>query len=175
MKYSTGTFCYRLFLSALLAMVCIMSPGRTEEKIIGGKTEAGPVVNYYNLKKHYTKWHEGLWGSRTYNKHELEDFLKTLKGKFITTPREFMLLVPESLAEPRVICNFKTCRWLKIYGPLDRKSLDLLVKNNPSLLKNWWRSRKLLSIKGRIRKFRLTRDAGGDIIELWLKEILSIP
>ncbi len=175
MKYSGGVSVCRMLLPALLAWLCIVNPGRTEEKIMGGKSEAGPVANYYNLKKHYTRWHEGLWGSRTYNEHELEDFLKTLRGKFIATPREFMLLVPESLEKPRVICKFKTCRWLKIYGPLDRKSLEVLVKKNPSLLKNWWRSRKLLSIKGRIRKFRLTRDAGGDIIELWLKEILPLP
>jgi len=175
MKCNTGVFFRRVSLPALLAVVCIINPGRTEEKLVGGKSEAGPVANYYNLKKHYTKWHEGLWGSRKYNEHELEDFLKTLKGKFIATPREFMLLVPESLIKPRVICRFKTCRWLKIYGPLDRKRLEVLVKKNPSLLKNWWRSRKLLSIKGRIRKFRLTRDASGDIIEVWLKEILPLP
>ena len=108
-------------------MLLFLLPLHGKEKS-GGKDKAPGVENYYTMKSWYTKWHEGLFGSRKFNEHKLEDFLKSLKGKEITTPREFMLLVPESLDKPQVICSFKTCRWLKIYGTMNKEKLRSLFQ-----------------------------------------------
>ncbi len=160
---------------SLLILLFLPSPNDAEnnlEKKKYEKTEISSVENYYRLKKAYTLWHEGLFGSRKYNEYELLDLLESLRGKQITTPAEFILLVPESITRPQVTCRFKTCRWLKLKGEIDGEALQPFLKRDPELLRKWWRTRKLFSITGRIKKFRLTRDAGGDIIELWLDKIV---
>lgn len=133
--------------------------------------ERAAIENYYRLHRAYRLWHEGLFGSRKYNYYRLREYLDSLRGKRIATPAEFHLLVPESVARPRLVCVFKTCRWLKIKGRLDRKALAPLIKKAPALLKKWWRSRRLISVSGVLRKYRLTRDAHGDVIELWLTDM----
>ena len=164
--------------SLLLLLMILLSPGQkglpaadsTKTKTSGEK-EKTAIENYYGLRRAYRLWHEGLFGSRKYNYYRLREYLDALRGKRIATPAEFHLLVPESVARPRVVCVFKTCRWLKIKGRLDRKALVPLIKKDPTLLKRWWRSRRLISVSGRLRKYRLTRDAHGDVIELWLTDM----
>ena len=164
--------------SLLLLLMILMFSGLqglsaedASNKKTGGENEKRAIENYYRLHRAYRLWHEGLFGSRKYNYYRLREYLDSLRGKRIATPAEFHLLVPESVARPRLVCVFKTCRWLKIKGRLDRKALAPLIKKDPALLKKWWRSRRLISVSGVLRKYRLTRDAHGYVIELWLTDM----
>jgi hypothetical protein len=130
-----------------------------------------PLQNYYALENLYTKWREGLFGSKNYYRREFVMLCTDLIDREIETGASFMLLSPESVSEKGVVCNLPHARWLYIHGPVDPEKLKEVRKNDPWLLKGWWRSTKLLRVKGSIRKFRLGRDRYGDTLHLWLHKV----
>lgn len=130
--------------------------------------------NFFDLQAYYTKWNEGLFGSRRYYEGRLWRFLVKLVGKEITTEHDFMLASPEGVYDKRVVCIFPSFRWLYIHGDLDEESVKNIPGTDYAALKGWWRSGKLVAVTGKLRKFKLDWDAQGDTIHLWLEKVTML-
>jgi len=122
-----------------------------------------PRKNYYRLEELYTKWNEGLFGSRKYYGRLLEHYLNGIIGKVIETDYDYLLLSPEVAADGGVRCIVQYDQWLTLHGVINGESLKEAVGSDKGLMKRWWRSGILLSISGKVRKFRIDtlHDRGG--------------
>jgi len=130
--------------------------------------------NFFNLEAHYTKWSEGLFGSRRYHEGRLWRFLVKLIGKEITTGHDFMLSSPEGVYEKSVVCIFPSCQWLYIHGDLDEESVAALPGADYASIKEWWRSGRTVAVTGKVRKFKLDWDRRGDTLHLWLEKVTLV-
>lgn len=130
--------------------------------------------NFFNLQAYYTKWNEGLFGSRRYHEGRLWRFLVSLMGKEITTGHDFMLASPEGVYDKQVVCIFPSYRWLYIHGDLDEESVKSIAGNDYAALKGWWRSGRLVAVTGKVRNFKLDWDAQGDTLHLWLEKVTML-
>jgi hypothetical protein len=146
-----------------------------------GESKPGPSLhagelsegekNYFILRKVYTKWHEGLFGSRKFYERKLLRLLYGMIGKEITTGYDYMLVSPEGVFDKTVSCNLQTCRWLHIHGALDAVSVKNAIGSDGSVLRKWWRSGILVAVSGRLKRFKLDRDAGGDVIQVYFDKV----
>lgn len=127
--------------------------------------------NYFVLRQGYTKWHEGLFGSRRYYERKLIRLLYGMIGKEITTGHDYMLASPEGVFDKTVTCNLQNCRWLYIHGALDAESVKNIVGSDGSVLRRWWRSGMLVAVTGRLKRYKLDWDAGGDIVHIYLDTV----
>ena len=139
-----------------------------------GSTES--VMNYLKLRKIYSKWKEGLFGSRKYNERLLKEFLHNLIYKEIKTDYSYAFASPYGARDRDIKCRFSYCQWLIFHGKIDLKGLEKILNNDKTAIKRWWRSKKLLSVSGKVMKFRLGRNRYGDTVEIYLEKIvLSLP
>jgi len=155
-----------IFLIAIVIMVKeSASPGLTAAEISPG------LKNYYQLREMYSKWREGLFGSRKANERLLRMFLVDLLYKEFETEPDYFLVSPDGILDKRVTCKFRYGKWLYIHGEVDVQHIKDLVEGDPDLLKTWWRSTNLLSVSGRMRRFRFGKDRYRDTIDLWLDKV----
>ena len=130
------------------------------------------VNNFFTLHNLYLDWTDALFGSRHYHEQKLKTFLVSLLGREITTDHDFMLSSPEGVIDKTMVCIFQNSNWLYIHGELDEGSLKLLSQSGYEALKAWWRSGVLVALSGKVKFFKLDRDArGGDIVHLYLEKI----
>jgi hypothetical protein len=130
------------------------------------------VKNFFSLHNLYLNWTDALFGSRHFNEQKLTSYLVSLLGKEITTDHDFMLSSPEGVIDKTMVCIFRNGRWLYVHGELDEASLKLLSGSGFEALKAWWRSGVLVALSGKVKFFKLDRDAhGGDIVHLYLEKI----
>ena len=129
------------------------------------------TANYLELEKLYIKWRDGLFGSRRYRKRLLVEYLVSKIGSEIITDYNYIVNLLEVENNRRIHCNLIYQRWLRIIGKIEVESAKKLFRNHPELLKEWSRSGTLLSVYGKIRKFRLDRDRRGYVVILYLDNI----
>ncbi len=127
--------------------------------------------NYYEIKKLYFNWQKGPPYSRFTYKRDLVSLLRGMIGKSIETDNSFKLESPGEPGFRQVKCNLLECRWLNFHGDVDIDNIRDLVKDDPGLMKKWWRTSHLFSISGTVKKFRMSRDSHGDTVELFLEKI----
>ncbi|HOO72106.1 MAG TPA: hypothetical protein PK926_10125 [Spirochaetota bacterium] len=127
--------------------------------------------NYLKLQKLYEKWHAGLFGGRKFHEYILKEYLKSLIGETFQTDYEYYLVSPVDPDDVRVYCHFEQCRWLYVFGKIRGETLEKIVGKDPALLRSWWRSTRLLSVSGVVKKYRLSRDPLGDTVELYLDNL----
>ncbi|MBN2041423.1 MAG: hypothetical protein JW864_15385 [Spirochaetes bacterium] len=127
--------------------------------------------NYVNLKKLYLKWNTGLFKSTRYYKKYIANYLISIIGKEILTDSNYYLISPENIENKQLICSLYKDRWLQIKGNIKQDDLIGIVKKDPTLLTKWWRSGKMLSIRGVVRDFKLGTDKYGALIILYLKDV----
>jgi hypothetical protein len=178
--------CKRRSVRALLVLVLVLGPvsGPTPDAGSGfaaGGTHSEPdrhtgklsegEKNYFLLRNAYVKWHEGLFGSRKFYERKLLSLLFGMIGQEITTGYDYMLVSPDEIFDERVSCNLQTCRWLHIHGPLDAESAKDVVGSDDSALRKSWRSGMLVSVSGNLKRFKLDRDARGDIIQVYFDKV----
>jgi hypothetical protein len=113
--------------------------------------------NYKEMERLFLKWDEGFCGSRKFYKNKLKEYLY---GKFrqgIVTDYNYMFVFPEvlDLYTPKFNCRLRYGSWLHIAGPMDAESFKRLVGDDKSLLGKWWRSKRLLSLYGKIVRVKL--------------------
>jgi hypothetical protein len=137
----------------------------------GHAAESGDISearkSYWRLEDLYRKWNEGLFGSRNYRRRELEAFLSGIIRKEIETDYDCMVDASTGASDGSVRCSVG---WLTLRGPLDEDSLKETAGGaqgrsggRPNLLRSWWRSGVLVSVRGRVRRFgidTLHRDGG---------------
>jgi len=135
-------------------------------------SEPGDAVkNYLTIKKLHWYWKNGPSYARRIYKRDLQLFLTELIGNTIETDMSYIIQSPGDLADKKVECNLIDCRWLYFYGPVDVENLRGMVKNDPALLKKWWRSGHLFSLSGKVKKYRFGRDIYGETVEINLDKI----
>ncbi len=149
---------------------CPCGPGNAPGGLCAMEPSEG-VKNFFLLQKHYQSWHDGYFGSRHYHEGKLRRFLLKLLGKEVTTENDFTLVTPVGNDDRSVVCVFQTYRWLYVHGDLDGESLKNAVGKDFAALSEWERSRILVSLTGKIKKFKLDWDARGDTIHLYLEKI----
>jgi hypothetical protein len=127
--------------------------------------------NFFLLRDYYTKWHDGLFGSKKYHKRKLLHLLQGMIGKEIVTEYDFMLVSPEGVIDKTVACNFQWGRWLHVHGELDAESAKNVAGSNYKVLREWSRSGILVALSGRLKKFKLDWDAAGDTVHIYLDKV----
>ncbi len=127
--------------------------------------------NFLKIKKYYTRWQIGLYGSSRAYLRKLKSHLLSIIGKRIETDRSYIIESPASHIDKKVICKLRECRWLKLHGMVDVAELKELVKKDGTLVNRWWRSGMLFTVSGRVRKYRIGRDSYGDTVELYFYKI----
>ncbi|OHD66148.1 MAG: hypothetical protein A2176_07845 [Spirochaetes bacterium RBG_13_51_14] len=156
---------------AALAVMQFFGPIIPSGAKLGAAEISEGVKNYFLLQKHYTSWHEGLFGSRRFHERKLWDFLLRLLGKEITTDYDFMLSSPEGLYDKTMTCVFQYNRWLHIHGDLDLESVKKVTGMDGAAMMGWWRSKVLVAVTGKVKKFKLDWDAQGDTVHLYLDKV----
>ena len=133
-----------------------------------------PVNNFFLLRSHYLAWRDALFGSRRHHERKLFAFLAGLLGKEIATEKDYVLASPEGIFDHRMLSRFENSRWLYIHGDLDADSLRRITGSDYAAMKGWWRSGVTVALAGRVKNFKIDRDARGDIIRLYLERIRII-
>lgn len=128
-------------------------------------------TNYFKLEKLYIKWRDGLFGSRRYHKRTLVQYLASKIGSEIITDYNYIVSFLEVENKSKIQCNLIHQRWLRIRGKIEVESAKKFFKNYPELLNEWAKSGTLLSIYGKIRKFKLESDKRGYYVLLYLDNI----
>jgi hypothetical protein len=143
------------------------SPGKTNSS-----TNNEAYENYINLKKLYLKWNSRLLKRNGSYKRYLNKYLESIIDKEILTDYNYVLISPEGRYEKELICRFSLDNWLRIKGNIQQDIFAKIVEKNPGILTNWWRSRKLLSVYGRIKDFKHeSSEQFGEIVILYLTDI----
>lgn len=117
--------------------------------------ESDDSARFIALHEHYLNWRDGLFGSRSYNRRVLNDHLVGLLGKSVKTGYDYYLESPVKADDTRLRFVLFHGSWLYLDGKVSKESIREAVGDDPSILLSWWRSRKLLSVSGRIKRFRI--------------------
>lgn len=117
--------------------------------------ESDDSARFIALHEHYLNWRDGLFGSRGYHRRVLNDHLVGLLGKSVKTGYDYYLESPVKADNTRLRFVLFHGSWLYLDGKVSKESIREVVGDDPSILLSWWRSRKLLSVSGRIKRFRI--------------------
>jgi hypothetical protein len=166
----------KILTPALCIMLMLFSGGRGDGGDPLFSRELPPGLDkYLQLYRLYEKWHAGLFGSRKFHEYFLKEYLRSLIGQEIRTDYDYHLLSPADPEDLKVACNLEQCRWLYLFGEIKAESLRDAVNKDSTVLRSWWRRTILLSVSGRVKKFRLGKDPRGDTIELYLEDMTLHP
>ena len=127
--------------------------------------------NYIDLKKFYLEWNNGLPGSGNYHKRKIREFLISIIGKEILTEYNFTLETTGVPSEMRLVCGFSLDKWLQIKGKINTETIKNISNYAASRVEKSWALKKLLSVKGRIKNFKLGSGSRCTLITLYLDDI----
>jgi hypothetical protein len=127
--------------------------------------------NYLALAEYFGRYNNIVFFPRKTNETQLRMYLVDLIGKEIMTESDFILISPEGMYEQGVSGFVRSDRWLKLIGPVDGASVKAIIGDDTDMLKKWWRTGKLVAVSGKVKRFRLTKDVNGNIVELYLDKI----
>ncbi len=71
-----------------------------------------------------------------------------------------------------VFSNLRGASWLRVHGDIDLESFRKVVGKDKLALRKWWRDKKLFSIKGKVKKFRLGMDRRGRVVHIYLDKVI---
>jgi len=148
-----------LFLNSILFIDVFGKEATDEQKV------------YFNLYSYYYNWQHSLFGSNKSNRRFLYRYLVKIIGKKIETPFDFYLDTPFLYSKIHIYNPIKKNDWLKFHGDVNLKGIKDLINKNPDLMHSWWRKRIFVSVSGKIKRFRISRDPLGDTVELYLDKI----
>ncbi len=130
--------------------------------------------NYLTLTDYFNRYNNIIFFPRKSDERRLRAILTDLIGKEIKTDSSFVLISPEGLYDHGVTGLVRSDRWLKVLGPLDSDSVTGIIGKDTDMLKMWWRSGRLVAVSGKVKRFKLAADAGGNLVELYLHKIKLI-
>jgi len=135
-----------------------------------------PAKVFLKMRNLYSKWNDGLFGSRKYYKGRLKRYLVSCLDKEIETGFDFVPGMPESIIRRKIYSEFVFHKWLVVHGVPGEKSMRELKRKGWCYRRNIGKMKYLYSVSGKIRKFRLTELSGKRRIHLYLDnfEIKSI-
>lgn len=123
-------------------------PGAADKSVEGTR-------NFIELHSVYLKWRDGYFGSRSHYRNYLYFLLLDMMGHRIVTGYDYCLISPELIYEQKLRFAFYNGDWLRIEGKVNIDSIKKIIGDDSSLLMTWWRSRKLVSVSGRLRGYRI--------------------
>jgi hypothetical protein len=129
-----------------------------------------PNSLYLSIEKHSLAWIEGLFGSAKVRANELESLCDGSRGSLLITPYSYIMVSPYTTGSIGFVCSFNFESWLVIQGYVENAQLVPLRAARVSG-SQWWRSAALVSISGKIRKFRLDSSPDGKRLILFLDGI----
>jgi hypothetical protein len=129
------------------------------------------VKNYLELERLHAGWSEDFFGKGPYYRRVLYNYLVDKLGQEILTDYNYVLISPEGIYRRRLRCKLSYGRWLHIIGDVEIESIKEIIRDDITVLKRWWRSRRLLAVQGRIRRFRIESDEWGKRVVLYLDKI----
>lgn len=171
MKCSRGTLYRRvirvpLSLMIFLAFICLGA-----FTVFARSSDEKAVQNFLELQRLHAEWGEDVFGKGPYYRRVLYYYLVDKIGEEILTDYNYLLISPESIYRREIRCTLSYGRWLKIVGAIDVESVKRIIGDDIQALKRWWRSRRLLAIRGRIVRFHIADDEWGKRVILYLKNI----
>ena len=141
---------------------------------ISKKADENAVKQYYRLRELYSKWHVGMFGSRRYYEIQVEELLRGLIGKRMTSGNDFRLIYPSGSGDVYISPALFSMRWLRLNGKIETGTLDKILKKRglqPEFMKRSWRSDFTVSFSGILKAYRLGRNMKGDYINLYFYSI----
>lgn len=129
-----------------------------------------PNALYLSIEKHALDWIDGLFGSAKFRETQLSDLCDDSRGERIVTPYSYVLVSPYDTVGSGFVCTFTFESWLVIQGYVEPAQL-LPLHAARSEGSSWWRAASLVSISGKIRKFRLDSYPDGKRLILFLDGI----
>ncbi|MFH0977234.1 MAG: hypothetical protein V1874_15750 [Spirochaetota bacterium] len=135
------------------------------------ETSTDAYNNYIILRKHYIKWNQGLLKNKRHYRRVVTKYLISIIDKEILTDYEYVLVSPEEKYEKELHCNLVFGRWLQVKGDIQQDTFIKIVEKKPELLAKWVRSKKLISVSGRLKDFSLDSYKLGEVITIHLKDI----
>ena len=165
---------YVICVACVFIALVFLSSGFAEKNMPGTR-EQESLGPYFELRRLYWRWDHGLFGGRKFHEQILKKYCYSLIGKYFRTDYDYYLVTPEGIDGMKVECRFDQCRWLKIRGDIDGESIKDVLHKRPSLLKSWWRSTILVAVSGTVKKYRLSRDPLGNVVELYFENVILIP
>lgn len=133
--------------------------------------ESIAVRNYLELERLHMGWSEDFFGKGPYYRRVLYNYLVDKLGQEILTDYNYALISPESIYRRRVRCKLYHGKWLRIIGNIEIASIREIIGDDILALKRWWRSRRLLAVQGRIKRFRIVSDGRDKRVVLFLDKI----
>ena len=155
-----------VMLILVLAFIC---PGTRMGSAVASGEKA--MQNFLELERLHAGWSEDVFGKGPYYRRVLYYYLVDKIGEEILTDYSYVLISPESIYRREVRCTLSYGRWLKIIGNIEVANIKNIIGDDIQVLKRWWRSGRLLSIQGRIVRFRIEDDEWGKSVILHLKNI----
>jgi hypothetical protein len=155
----------------LLSAASIILPEQksvhVEPVVAAGK--GSPSDIYREIRKRFAAYNRGLFGSRPYYRRELYDYLAGNIGNEILTDYDYLLVFPD-IERGEFHCRLNSGSWLVIRGSVDLDSLKKATGGSDRALSTWWRSNRLVAVRGAIRRFRIS-DGEPRALTLVLKKI----
>lgn len=133
--------------------------------------ESVAVQNYLELERLHMGWSEDFFGKGPYYRRVLYNYLVDKLGQEILTDYNYVLISPESIYRRRIRCKLYYGKWLRIIGNIEIESIREIIGDDITALKRWWRSRRLLAVQGRIKRFRIVSDGSNKSVVLFLDKI----
>ena len=127
-------------------------------------TESVAYKNYENLKSLYQKWNKSIIKNKQVYRQLAGKYLAGIRDEDVFTDYDYFFIAPEAVYGKRIVCYFILDEWLRIKGNVALESLAAILGEKPEVLTKWWRSRKLVSMQGRLEKFELETDQNGEEI-----------
>jgi hypothetical protein len=114
-----------------------------------------PNQLFLSIEKKVLAWEDGLFGSMNFCAADLDRFLDSSRGAIVVSPYSFILVSPYDTGSAGFACTFEYESWLVISGYVPREQVARIRALSLKEREGWWRSASLVSISGKIRKFRL--------------------
>ena len=126
---------------------------------------------FYTLRKKYLKWKDGFFGSRKVYERLLKNYLYSLYKKEIITEHDYIIVRKGGVRGDSLSTTLYVTSWLEIEGPFDPKSYNKLIKKYPRIMGKWWRAPVFLSVRGKIKKWKLSHNKINDTVILYLNKV----
>jgi hypothetical protein len=127
--------------------------------------------NYITLKKLHLDWTNGLPGSGNYHKRKIYEYLVSIIGQEIKTEYDYVLESAGSPAGLKIMPKFISYNWLMINGKITGDSVKNMDGFDSKAVEMSWRTKKLISVNGILKNFRIGSGRRGDVITIYLENI----
>jgi hypothetical protein len=129
------------------------------------------INNYYTLKKMYSNWDAGLFGSRKLYRNRLHRLLIDMIGENIQTGGDYKISIPDVFEKRYYSSDLYNYNWLQIHGPADDTSIKWFAEKGGDFIKEVERNKHLFFLSGRIKKFRITESEYERTVHLYLEYV----